>query len=156
MNATFGWWSVDTIAEADMHCVHQRDKYGATMLKAMGWIRSDDLVTNLLERGSDPDASDNHGRRPISGGVRIPLLVSYGAEVDFVNSDGYTPLMSAIENVGPAYTLIDNGADVINWERKPINPSSFTVYIQSLREERMHLMRLAIGKGFGVVAEMLV
>ncbi|MCH7596915.1 MAG: ankyrin repeat domain-containing protein, partial [Planctomycetes bacterium] len=63
-------------------------------------------VTVLLENGAAPSAPDNRGNTPLhwaaSGGYRdvAETLLAFGAQMDAANSDGRTPLGSAVRAVG--------------------------------------------------------
>ena len=74
--------------------------YGS-FLSANGKRTATDLVRRLLEHGADANACDQRRSTPLHGALSLGwlevsrLLLSYGANVDKKNEDGWTPFQEA-------------------------------------------------------------
>ncbi|KAI3775465.1 hypothetical protein L1987_50042 [Smallanthus sonchifolius] len=86
-------------------------------------LRADDLLLQkLLQRGLDPNESDNNGRTALhiaasQGNINcVLLLLDYGADPNSRDSEGNVPLWEAIlGNHDPVITILkDNGATLLS------------------------------------------
>jgi ankyrin repeat protein len=125
--------------EAIRHCVsedaaviHARNKHGRTALfVAVSGKQSRELVENLLELGSEPTASDRKRitalhKAAARGYVDLAeALLKAGADPNWLNKDGETPLYAAIAVEKPSKAMVElllrSGADV-NAGRKSHRP----------------------------------
>lgn len=113
--------SVDELkAVFDVHQVDARD--AGTGRTAIGFVECpDELITWLVERGLDPNATDSEGATALwmrvlwSEPAQIPLLVSLGADVEKPNEDDVRPIEGAAMNFDPdtVRVLLAHGANAV-------------------------------------------
>jgi ankyrin repeat protein len=79
------------------------------------------VVEELLTAGADPNGLDSVNASPLSAAAFycreevLPMLISHGANIDFVDKDGYTALMGSTQNCSDgafAAVLLRFGAKV--------------------------------------------
>ena len=104
----------------------QDDEGQSPLLAATEWIRNDSIkeelaterVHQLLKLGANPNLETVYGTTPFSTAMDrkvdlMSMMVSYGAEIDYINSFGFTLLHNAAEelNVDLVTKLLQHGAD---------------------------------------------
>lgn len=103
--------------------VNIADENGITaLLYALVFSESSDLAEVLINAGADVNQKNNWGGAVLGNylqnkGVtveKISLLIEFGADINHVDDDGYTPLINAAEKQDPEIIqfLLDAGADV--------------------------------------------
>lgn len=86
---------VKTMLEGNPELLHQRGEYGFSVLHEVATEQQSAVQRYLLEKGADPNATDDLGNTPLHMASYVSyakLLVAFGAEVNAVNRDGDTPL----------------------------------------------------------------
>ncbi len=92
---------------------------GLTALEYAAGEPAPDIVQFLLEKGADPDLSDNLGKTPLIAAVEqnrvenIKLLLAHGANLNWQTKKGLTALWIATEydRIDAARLLLDSGAN---------------------------------------------
>ncbi len=103
--------------------VDARDPGGATPLHWAARNGRKDVINLLLSLGADVDAQNNNRGTPLNwcakwdlkdGGVAANILVTHRANVNSLNNEGWTPLMTAAEfgNADVVKVLLSHGATV--------------------------------------------
>ena len=76
--------------------VNCRDKSGRTALSTAMWGSNPDVLRALLDCGADVDLPDKEGKAAVAYGIRkiemVKVLAEHGADMNFRDSDGHTPL----------------------------------------------------------------
>ena len=92
----------DVIRELGKHYpsgVNCRDNTGRTPLSTAMWNENPEVLRALLECGADPNIPDNGGNVAITYGFSkialVRLLARHGANMNFKDNDGHTPLWRA-------------------------------------------------------------
>jgi ankyrin repeat protein len=126
--------SLDTIKVLLAHnvTITSTDQYGATALHHAAREGSCEVMEFLIDNGVPVNAADNHHRTPLYFAVgreigKIKLLLKHGAEVDYVDITGWTPLSHCCirDRLTAARLLLEHGANPNhNCTRVDTNPLS--------------------------------
>ncbi|KAL7325942.1 hypothetical protein PS15p_208355 [Mucor circinelloides] len=81
-------------------CINEKDEHGDTLLHFASRIHNMDVMAVLLELGADPEAVNEHGRRPIHEVIDslacVQFLVQkYHVDVNAMKRGDWTPVMIA-------------------------------------------------------------
>lgn len=81
-------------------CINEKDEHGDTLLHFASRIHNMDVMALLLELGADPEAVNEHGRRPIHEVIDsltcVQFLVQkYHVDVNAMKRGDWTPVMIA-------------------------------------------------------------
>jgi len=143
---------VDATLAAGTGVLQRRGPGGATPLMYAALYGDAALVRTLLERGADPNVTDEAAATPLMWAVpdleKVRLLLDRGADVSARSSDGRTPLMLAAGLPGAtpvAQLLIDRGAKVRDRAPSLFGDASPLVFAAYNGDEAM--FRLLVEKG---------
>lgn len=93
------------------------DRFGFQAIHLLDYSDFDEILSILVAYGADPNAQNDNGDALLHMLVDpafVPIVLQVGANIELPNSDGHTPLMSAImeaDHIDMVQTLLAQGAD---------------------------------------------
>jgi ankyrin repeat protein len=126
--------------------VNSRGAIGSTVLMSYVWREQADVVRNLLERGANPNLSDEDGDRALHGAAMrgnvdiLRMLLAKGADPNAKNKVGGTALMWAgtYGHDEVARVLIEAGADPTLKDHNGMTASAWAA--KNKRDDIAHLL----------------
>lgn len=127
--------------------LNARGSIGGTVLMSYVWREQEDIVKELLERGADPNLSDEDGDTALHGAARrgnaslVRMLLAKGANLNAKNRLGGTALMWAgvYGHDKAARALLEHGADPAVPDNDGITASAWAA--KNHRDELAQLLR---------------